>query len=69
MRPTEARRTRPRSSGVRRWSTRDDEHASDDERMLAKTLLDDFGKFSTDEFTDAPTLNGPDAANRAAELA
>lgn len=54
---------------LRRWSTRDDEHASDDERTLAKTLLDDFGKFSTDEFTDAPTLNGPDAAREAAELA
>ena len=50
-----------------RWSTRDDEHASDDERALAKTLLDDFGKFT--DVVDAPTLNGPDAARAAAELA
>lgn len=52
---------------LRRWSTRDDEHASDDERTLAKTLLDDFGKFT--DVADAPTLNGPDAAREAAELA
>ena len=50
-----------------RWSTRDDEHASDDERALAKTLLDDFGKFT--DVVDAPTLNGPDAAREAAESA
>ena len=52
---------------LRRWSTRDDEHASDDERTLAKTLLDDFGKFT--DVADAPTLNGPDAAREAAEFA
>lgn len=50
-----------------RWSTRDDEHVSDDERTLAKTLLEDFGKFA--DVADAPTLNGPDAARAAAELA
>ena len=50
-----------------RWSTRDDEHVSDDERQLAKTLLEDFGKFA--DVADAPTLNGPDAARAAAELA
>jgi len=50
-----------------RWSRRDDEHASDDERTLAKTLLEDFGKFA--DVADAPTLNGPDAARAAAELA
>ena len=52
---------------LERWSTRDDEHASDDERALAKTLLDDFGKFT--DVVDAPTLNGPDAAREAAESA
>ena len=50
-----------------RWSTRGDEHVSDDERQLAKTLLEDFGKFA--DVADAPTLNGPDAARAAAELA
>ena len=50
-----------------RWSTRDDEHVSDDERQLAKTLLEDYGKFA--DVADAPTLNGPDAARAAAELA
>ena len=51
-----------------RWSRRDDEHASDDERARSPRL---FWKTleSSQDVADAPTLNGPDAARAAAESA
>jgi tetratricopeptide (TPR) repeat protein len=49
------------------WSVRTEPSVSDDERKLAKTLLEDFGKFKDE--VDVPVLNGPEAVRAAEESA